>query len=255
MLTDNPRLLLTPSQPPPVARNLKGQFAPGASGNPKGRPTKAKLAAKRAATDRRAELKRIASYEGLAPHYFVRLARVVYGKSWQGLLAADLGMSRIRWSKAITEFRTKKRCASSPSAYGVPALPIRWSGQCTQCRRRAGAARTRAHPPSPTADATRAAAEGLLTNEPSVMFSRNPFAEAPKGVARKAGRHLFEKQARRHESFDYSACGARPLSRGGTLCHVDEGGQAAVRQPPIDVRSAPESGGKDRVIGRQLVDS
>src|SRR5262252_6004811 len=103
MLTDNPRSPLTPwRRPPPVTRNPKGQWMAGVSGNPSGRPTKAKLAAKRAATDRRAELKRIASYEGLTPHYFVRLARVVYGKSWQKPLAADLRISRrslIRWAR------------------------------------------------------------------------------------------------------------------------------------------------------------
>src|SRR5262245_10142075 len=101
MLTDNPRSPLTPWQRPVTIRNLKGQWVAGITGNRNGRPTKAKLAAKRAATDRRAELKRIASYEGLTPHYFVRLARVAYGKSWQGPLAADLRMSRrgiIRWA-------------------------------------------------------------------------------------------------------------------------------------------------------------
>ena len=105
MPTDNPRPLLMPVQPwqrPPAARNHKGQWMAGVSGNPRGRPTNAALAAKRAATDRRAELKRIASYEGLSPHYFVRLARVVYGKSWQKPLAADLRISRrslIRWAR------------------------------------------------------------------------------------------------------------------------------------------------------------
>src|SRR5262252_4286860 len=102
MLTDNPRSPLTPwRRPPPVTRNPKGQWMAGVSGNPHGRPTNARLAAKRAATDRRAELKRIASYENLAPYYFVRLARVVYGKCWQKPLAADLRISRslIRWAR------------------------------------------------------------------------------------------------------------------------------------------------------------
>jgi len=102
MLTDNPRSPVPPWQRPPLARNAKGRFMPGVCGNPRGRPTNARLAAKRAATDRRAELKRIASYEGLAPYYFVRLARVVYGKSWQKPLAADLRISRrslIRWAR------------------------------------------------------------------------------------------------------------------------------------------------------------
>ena len=97
-----PPMPVLPWQPPPVTRNLKGQFMPGVCGNPRGRPTNARLAAKRAATDRRAELKRLADYEGLAPYYFVRLARVVYGKSWQKPLAADLRISRrslIRWAR------------------------------------------------------------------------------------------------------------------------------------------------------------
>jgi hypothetical protein len=75
---------------------------PGVCGNPKGRPTNARLRAKLAATDRYVELKRAASYAGLTPEHFVRLARVAYGRSWQKQLAADLGMSVrgvIRWAK------------------------------------------------------------------------------------------------------------------------------------------------------------
>jgi len=111
MLTDDPRSPLTPWQRPPVARNPKGQWMAGVSGNPRGRPTRAALAVKRAATDRRAELKRIASYEGLTPHYFVRLARVAYGNSWQGPFAADLRMSRrgmIRWAKGEHQISHEK---------------------------------------------------------------------------------------------------------------------------------------------------
>jgi len=49
-------------------------------------------------------------------------------------------------------------------------------GDVSPCRRRrAGATRIRAHPPSPTADAPRAATEGLLTVRQPVMFSRNQF--------------------------------------------------------------------------------
>jgi hypothetical protein len=76
---------------------------PGVSGNPRGRPTNARLAAKRAAGSYVAQLKRLASYEGLTGDYFVRLARIVYGRSWQKPLAADLGVSRqavIRWAKS-----------------------------------------------------------------------------------------------------------------------------------------------------------
>jgi hypothetical protein len=105
MPTDQSRLPLMPVLPwqrPPTTRNRKGQWMSGVSGNPKGRPTNARLAAKRAATGRYTELIRIAGYEGLTDQQFVRLARVVYGKQWQGPLAADLSMSVrgiIRWAK------------------------------------------------------------------------------------------------------------------------------------------------------------
>jgi hypothetical protein len=105
MPTDESRLPLIPVLPwqrPPPTRNIKGQWMPGVCGNPKGRPTNARLAAKRAATDRSLDLKAAASYAGLTPEHFVRLARIAYGKSWQRQLAADLGMSVrgvIRWAK------------------------------------------------------------------------------------------------------------------------------------------------------------
>ena len=79
-----PRMPVLPWQRPPVSRNPKGQFRPGASGNPRGRPTNARLAAKRAALGDLAILKRAASYEGMTPGLFVRVARTAYGKSWQG---------------------------------------------------------------------------------------------------------------------------------------------------------------------------
>jgi putative DNA primase/helicase len=66
------------------------------------RPTNARLAAKRAPTNRHIDLKRAASYEGITPEQFVRLARIAYGKSWQGPVAADMGVSVrgvIRWAK------------------------------------------------------------------------------------------------------------------------------------------------------------
>src|SRR6516164_7362039 len=93
------RLPLPWERPPPM-RNAKGQFL--ACGNPKGRPTNARLAAKRAALGDLAILKRAASYEGITPGLFVRVARTAYGKSWQGPLAKDIMMSRralIRWSR------------------------------------------------------------------------------------------------------------------------------------------------------------
>jgi hypothetical protein len=75
---------------------------PGVCGNLRGRPTNARLAAKRAALGDYAQLRRAASYEGITPDQFVRLARTVYGRWWQGALARDLMMSRqgvIRWAK------------------------------------------------------------------------------------------------------------------------------------------------------------
>ena len=106
MPTDVSRLPLMPVLPwqrPPPTRNRKGQWMPGVCGNPRGRPTNARLAAKRTATGSyREELKRAASYEGITPEQFVRLARLTYGKSWQAPLAAGLGISVrgvIRWAK------------------------------------------------------------------------------------------------------------------------------------------------------------
>jgi hypothetical protein len=76
---------------------------PSVCGNPRGRPTNVRLAAKRAATGSYKEkLKRAASYEGITPEQFVRLARIAYGKQWQGPLAGDLRMSVrgvIRWAQ------------------------------------------------------------------------------------------------------------------------------------------------------------
>ena len=81
-------------------RNAKGQFL--SCGNPRGRPSNARLAEKRRAIGEYAELRRAASYPGITPEQFVRLARTAYGKSWQGPLAKDIMMSRralIRWSR------------------------------------------------------------------------------------------------------------------------------------------------------------
>jgi hypothetical protein len=105
MPTDESRLPLMPILPwqrPPTTRNMKGQFLPGVCGNPRGRPTNARLAAKRAALGDLAALKRAASYEGMSPEQFVRVARTIYGRFWQGPLATDMIMSRqgvIRWAK------------------------------------------------------------------------------------------------------------------------------------------------------------
>jgi hypothetical protein len=106
MPTDVSRLPLMPVLPwqrPPTTRNRRGQWMPGVCGNPRGRPTNARLAAKRAAKGSYTEqLKRAASYEGITPEQFVRLARLTHGKSWQAPLAVGLGMSvrgLIRWAK------------------------------------------------------------------------------------------------------------------------------------------------------------
>ena len=102
MPTHESQLPVLPWQRPPVSRNPKGQFRPGASGNPRGRPTNARLAAKRAVLGDLAVLKRAASYEGMTPEQFVRVARAAYGKSWRIPLAADLIMSVrgvARWAK------------------------------------------------------------------------------------------------------------------------------------------------------------
>jgi hypothetical protein len=117
MPTDENRLPLMPILPwqrPPATRNRKGQFMPGVTGNPRGRPTNARLAAKRAATGEHAALRRAASYEGITPEQFVRLARTVYGRSWQRPLAADMMMSRqgvIRWAKGKHKISLEKEIA------------------------------------------------------------------------------------------------------------------------------------------------
>ena len=114
MPTDENRLPLMPVLPwqrPPVTRNRKGQFMPAVCGNPRGRPTNARLAAKRAAIGEYAELRRRASYEGITPEQFVRLARTVYGRSWQRPLAAGMMMSRqgvIRWAKGKHKISLEK---------------------------------------------------------------------------------------------------------------------------------------------------
>ena len=93
------RLPLPWERPPPM-RNAKGQFL--SCGNPRGRPSNARLAEKRRAIGEYAELRRKASYPGITPEQFVRLARTAYGKSWQGPLSKDITMSRralIRFSQ------------------------------------------------------------------------------------------------------------------------------------------------------------
>jgi len=105
MATDNSRLplmLVMPWQGSQPSRHRNGRWMPGLSGNPRGRPTNARLAAKRAAVGRWPDLERAAGYEGLAPEQFVRLARTVFGRWWQGALSRDLDISRrqlIRWAE------------------------------------------------------------------------------------------------------------------------------------------------------------
>ena len=97
-----PLMPILPWQRPPATRNRKGQWMAGVSGNPRGRPTNARLRAKREALGELAVLKRAASYEGITPEQFVRVARAAYGKSWRIPLAADLIMSVrgvARWAK------------------------------------------------------------------------------------------------------------------------------------------------------------
>ena len=105
MPTDDSRLPLTPILPwqrPPVTRNAKGQWMAGVSGNPRGRPTNARLRTKMLAYDARA--KRPTAYSGMTSTDLAKVARASYGKFWQGQLAADLRMSRqgvIRWARGI----------------------------------------------------------------------------------------------------------------------------------------------------------
>jgi hypothetical protein len=143
MPTDESRLPLMPVLPwqrPPVTRNAKGQFMPGVCGNPRGRPTNARLAANRAATDRHIDLKRAASYEGITPEQFVRLARLTYGKSWQAPLAAGLGISVrgvIRWAKGEYKNFARQRDAHPrrvPAAR--PRCPCAGPGNVPPCGRR-----------------------------------------------------------------------------------------------------------------------
>jgi hypothetical protein len=105
MPTDDSRLPLRPvlpSQRPPTTRNGRGQWMAGVSGNPRGRPTNARLRAKALASD--ARTKRPTAYRGLTGSELVRVATAAYGKSWQGPLAKDIMMSRrelIRWSQGV----------------------------------------------------------------------------------------------------------------------------------------------------------
>jgi hypothetical protein len=112
MPTDESRLPLTPILPwqrPPVTRNRIGQWQPGVSGNPRGRPTNARLRSKMLAYDARA--KRPTVYEGMTGTDLAKVARAAYGKFWQGQLAADLRMSRrgiIRWVRGVHKISLEK---------------------------------------------------------------------------------------------------------------------------------------------------
>jgi len=105
MPTDESRLPLMPILPwqrPPVTRNANGRWMPGVSGNPRGRPTNARLRTKMLAYDARAE--RPTAYSGMTSTDLAKVGRASYGKFWQGQLAADLRMSRqgvIRWARGI----------------------------------------------------------------------------------------------------------------------------------------------------------
>jgi Family of unknown function (DUF5681) len=112
MPTDDCRLPLRPVLPwqrPPVTRNRKGQWQRGVSGNPKGRPTKAKLAARLAARpatrDGYERMKRAAAYDGMTPQELTRVLRATYGKlGWQAQAARDMLMSKrgiFRWAKGV----------------------------------------------------------------------------------------------------------------------------------------------------------
>jgi hypothetical protein len=171
MPTDDSRIPLMPVLPwqrPLTTRNRKGQWMAGVTGNPRGRPTNARLAAKRAATGRYAKLIRIADYEGLTAEQFVRLARVAYGKQWQGPLAADLGVSGrgiIRWAKGEHKISHEKEmrilAVCLRRACGAHAL-VR-----AMYRRAAAAERARLElasiPASQTSDPTGAKPDGFLT--------------------------------------------------------------------------------------------
>jgi hypothetical protein len=105
-----PLMPILPWQRPPVTRDRKGQWMAGVSGNPKGRPTNARLEAKRAAL-MSAELRRAARYPGMTPEQFVKVARAAYGKSWQAPLADDLMMSVrevARWAKGQCKIALEK---------------------------------------------------------------------------------------------------------------------------------------------------
>jgi Family of unknown function (DUF5681) len=117
--TDESRLPLTPVLPwqrPPVTRNRKGQWQRGVSGNPKGRPTKAKLAARltaRPATrDGYERMRSAAAYEGMMPEELTRLLRSTYGKlGWQAQAARDMRMSKRsirRWAKGAYKISYEK---------------------------------------------------------------------------------------------------------------------------------------------------
>jgi hypothetical protein len=111
MPTDESRLPMMPIQPwqrPPTTRNGKGQWMVGVSGNPKGRPTNARLRAKALASA--ARTKGPTAHRGMTGDELARVAGAAYGKFWQGQLADDLMMSRqgiIRWLRGVIEFRSK----------------------------------------------------------------------------------------------------------------------------------------------------
>jgi hypothetical protein len=112
MPTDDSRMPTMPVLPwrrPPVTRDRKGQWQSGVSGNPRGRPRKARLEAKLAARasthDYVRQMQRRAAYDGLRPHELTRLLRATYGKlGWQAQAAGDMLMSKLgvhRWCHGV----------------------------------------------------------------------------------------------------------------------------------------------------------
>jgi hypothetical protein len=102
MPTDDNRMPTMPVLPwrrPPVTRDRKGQWQSGVSGNPRGRPTTARLEARLAARAATREgldrMTRAAAYEGISPQEFTRALRAAYGKlGWQAQAARDMLMSK-----------------------------------------------------------------------------------------------------------------------------------------------------------------